>query len=90
MISTQDLRNKEVINIYNGKSLGFIEDIALDLEKGIVEGLVIPQQGGGLFSFFNKSSEIIVPWSCVRRVGDEVVLVEMGTENELALQAKDG
>ena len=63
MISTQDLRNKEVINIHNGKSLGFVEDIAVDLERGIVEGIVIPQQSTGLFSFFGKGGEIIIPWN---------------------------
>jgi len=77
MVSTQDLKNKEVINIYNGKSIGFVDDITLNLEKGTVEGIVIPQSGGGLFSFFNRGSEIIVPWHCIRRIGDEVVLVEM-------------
>ena len=66
MISTQDLRNKEVINIRNGKSLGFVEDISLDLEKGTVEGIVIPQQSGGLFSFFNKGTEILIP--CFARI----------------------
>ncbi|MBQ8589984.1 MAG: YlmC/YmxH family sporulation protein [Firmicutes bacterium] len=83
MLSTQDLKQKEVINIYNGKSLGYIEDISLDLEKGTVEGLVIPQQSNGLFSFFNKGSELVIPWNCVRRVGDEVVLVEIGGEEKL-------
>ncbi|MBR2001243.1 MAG: YlmC/YmxH family sporulation protein [Firmicutes bacterium] len=90
MISTQDLRNKEVINIHNGKSLGFVEDIAVDLERGIVEGIVIPQQSTGLFSFFGKGGEIIIPWNAVRRVGEEVLLVELGGENELAFERKDG
>ncbi len=90
MISTQDLRNKEVINIHNGKSLGFVDDITVDLEKGTVEGLVIPQSHTGLFSLFSKGGEIFVPWSAVRRVGEEVLLVELGVENELAFERKDG
>ena len=77
MVSTQDLKNKEVINIYNGKSIGFVDDITLNLEKGTVEGIVIPQSGGGLFSFFSRGNEIVVPWHCIRRIGDEVVLVEL-------------
>lgn len=82
MISTQDLRHKEVINIHNGKSLGFIDDITIDLEKGTVEGVVIPQQSSGLFSLFQKSGEIVVPWNSVRRVGDEVVLVEIPSDGD--------
>lgn len=51
MISTFEIRNKEVINIHDGKSMGFIEDIEIDLEKGTVEGVVIPIRRK-LFSFF--------------------------------------
>jgi len=76
MVSTQELRFKEVINVDNGKSLGFVDDISLDLETGTVEGLVITQQSRGVMSFFNRSSEIMIPWNCVRRVGEEVILVE--------------
>lgn len=79
MISTQDLKNKEVINIQNGKSLGFVDDISLNLEKGLVEGIVIPQQSSGIFSFFHRGGEIVIPWNAVRRVGEEVILVELGT-----------
>ena len=43
MVSTQDLKNKEVINIYNGKSVGYVDDISLNLERGTVEGIIIPQ-----------------------------------------------
>lgn len=49
MMSTQDLRNKEVINIYDGKSLGYVYDIEINLEKGIIEGIIVPAQK----SFFN-------------------------------------
>ena len=90
MISTQDLKNKEVINIHNGKSLGYVEDISVDLDKGTVEGIVIPQHSGGFFSMFSKGAEMVVPWNAVRRVGEEVILVELGVENELAFEKKDG
>ena len=90
MISTQDLKNKEVINIHNGKSLGYVEDIVVELKKGTVEGIVIPQRSSGLFSILNKGAEIVVPWNAVRRVGEEVILVDLGGENELAFERKDG
>lgn len=77
MVSTQDLKNKEVINIYNGKSVGYVDDISLNLERGTVEGIIIPQSGGGLFSFFSRGGEIVIPWQCIRRIGDEVILVEL-------------
>ena len=30
MLSTQDIRNKEVINIYDGRSLGYVGDLDVD------------------------------------------------------------
>ncbi|MBR4020111.1 MAG: PRC-barrel domain-containing protein, partial [Firmicutes bacterium] len=42
MLSTDKLKNREVINIRDGRSLGFICDIEVNLEKGTIEGIVIP------------------------------------------------
>lgn len=52
MISTDKLKNKEVINISDGRSLGFVYDIEVDLDKGVIDGIVIPGARGfmGLFS----------------------------------------
>ena len=50
-MNTYDIRNKEVINIYDGRSLGFVEDVELNLEKGTIEAIIIPAERGfmGLF-----------------------------------------
>ena len=37
MISTDKLKNKEVINISDGRSIGFVYDIEGELEKGIID-----------------------------------------------------
>ena len=34
MLNTEDIRNKEVINIYDGKSMGFVCDIEINLKEG--------------------------------------------------------
>ncbi len=82
MISTFEIRNKEVINIYDGKSMGFIEDIEIDLEKGTVEGVVIPIQRK-LFSFFGRAEEQVIRWKDIKRIGDDVVLVDIPMGNTL-------
>ena len=40
MLSTDKLKNKEVINMRDGRSLGFIYDIEVNLEKGTIDGVV--------------------------------------------------
>lgn len=77
MISTQDLKNKEVINIYDGKSLGYVYDIEVNLEKGIIEGIIVPAQRS-FFSFFGRGdNDIVIKWKDIKRIGDDVILVDV-------------
>ncbi|MDD3169554.1 MAG: YlmC/YmxH family sporulation protein [Eubacteriales bacterium] len=77
MISTQDLRNKEVINIYDGKSLGYVYDIEVNLEKGLIEGIIVPAQKS-LFSFFGRGdNDYVIKWKDIKRIGDDVILVDV-------------
>lgn len=85
MISTQDIRNKEVINIYDGKSMGFVDDIEIDLVKGTVEGIVVPVQRR-LFQFFGREQDHVIRWKDIKRIGDDVVLVDVPTGNNLHIQ----
>ena len=78
MLSTDKLKHREVINIRDGKSLGYIEDIEVNLEMGTIEGIVIPTDRG-IFSFFgSKSEDLVVKWDRIRTIGDDVVLVDLG------------
>lgn len=77
MISTDKLKNKEVINIFDGKSLGFVYDIEVDLDKGVIDGIVIPGSRG-FMGFFNKGEgDMVIKWDKVRTVGDDVILVDL-------------
>ncbi len=77
MISTQDLRNKEVINIFDGKSLGYVYDIEVNLEKGIIEGIIVPAQRS-IFSFFGRGdNDYVIKWKDIKRIGDDVILVDV-------------
>ena len=77
MISTQDLKNKEVINIYDGKSLGYVYDIEVNLEKGIIEGIIVPAQKS-FFNFFGRGdNDHVIKWKDIKRIGDDVILVDV-------------
>lgn len=77
MVSTQNLKNKEVINIYDGKSLGFVYDIEVNLEKGTIEGIVVPEQRS-FFNFFGKDhNDSFIKWKDIKRIGDDVILVDV-------------
>ncbi len=69
-----DLKLKEVINLNDGKRLGFIEDVELDLETGQIKAIIVPGKSG--FWMF-KSDNIVIPWEQVHRLGADVILVNL-------------
>lgn len=79
MISTDKLKNKEVINIADGKSLGYVYDIEVDLDKGVIDGIVIPADRGFLGFFSKRDGDTVIKWDRVRTVGDDVILVDLET-----------
>ena len=77
MLSTDKLKNKEVIIMRDGRSLGFIYDIEVNLEKGTIDGVIIPAERG-LFRFFgNREDDFVIKWDRIRTIGDDVVLVDL-------------
>lgn len=81
MLSTDKLKNKEVINISDGKSLGFVSDIEVDLERGAIGGIVIPGQRT-MFGWFSRGeNDMLIKWEKVKTVGDDVILVDLGPQD---------
>ena len=73
-MNTYDIRNKEVINIYDGRSLGFVEDVELNLEKGTIEAIIIPAERG-FMGLFPRGEDLVIRWRDIKRIGDDVILV---------------
>ncbi|HHX23436.1 MAG: YlmC/YmxH family sporulation protein [Tepidanaerobacteraceae bacterium] len=76
MMKTSDLRQREVINITDGKRLGFVTDLDIDLEKGVITSLIIPGQSK-VFGLFSRGGDYIIPWNQIKRIGSDVILVEL-------------
>jgi len=81
MIKASDLTEKEVINITDGRSLGFIIDLDVDLEKGRINSIVLPDQDK-VFGLFGKEQENEISWRNIRKIGEDVILVELKTNIE--------
>jgi len=73
-----ELTGKEVINLSDGARLGVIEDceLSFDAKSGKIEYLILPNQRG-LFSFFNGRRELAISWHSVKRIGEEVIIVDL-------------
>lgn len=75
MLKTSDLKIKEVINVADGRRLGTITDIEIDLESGRLTAIVVPGTGKFL-GLFGKNDDIIIPWEKIHKIGLDVILVE--------------
>lgn len=76
MIKVSDLRMRDVVNILDGRRLGVIKDIELDLEKGQVKAIILP--GTGKFmGLFGKNEDLVIPWDKIKKLGMDVILVEL-------------
>lgn len=79
MYKAGELRQKEVININNAQRLGFVTDVEVSLEKGVIEAIIVPGKAK-LFNFRTKG-DIVICWDKIKVIGDEVVLVDLDTES---------
>ncbi len=73
-LSFCELRRREVINGSDGKRLGHILDLVFSSESGKVLGIILPY---GKRGFFSKTQDLFVPWSCVQKIGEDVIIVEI-------------
>lgn len=74
-----DLKTKEVINISDGTRYGFVADAELDTDTGRLVSVMIP--GGYKFlGMLGRENDIVIPWSNIKKIGDDIILVTNGTE----------
>lgn len=71
-----DFKHKEVINISDGRRLGFVQDVCADLNSGTITSIIVPGDNK-ILNMFTNSNGIIIEWKNVKCIGDDVILVEI-------------
>lgn len=71
-----DFKHKEVINIADGKRMGYVQDVTADLETGVITSIIVPS-GNKLLNMFSSSNDVVIPWNNIKCIGDDVILVEI-------------
>lgn len=71
-----DFKHKEVININDGKRLGYVQDVCADLESGIISSIIVPGSSKFL-SMFSGTNDIVIPWDKIKCIGEDIILVEI-------------
>lgn len=72
-----ELRQKDVINMRDGQSLGKAMDLEFCETNGQITALVVP----GPFSFLGflrgEKTGIVIPWAQIDKIGSDVILVDV-------------
>ena len=70
-----DLRCKEVICLCDGRRLGYISDICVELPEGHIRAIIVPGRCR-CFGLLGQKEDFVIPWHCIRRIGPDIVLVD--------------
>jgi YlmC/YmxH family sporulation protein len=80
-----ELMGKEVVNIFNGARLGVIgeSDLTIDADSGHVHAIILPRRGN-IVSMWSERQQLTIPWDAVRKIGTEVVIVELANNQSVS------
>lgn len=70
-----DLQNKDVVNVMDGKKVGSIIDVNINLE-GKLESFIV-EKSKFFVSMFSSANEIEVRWGQIEKIGEDVILVKI-------------
>lgn len=81
MVKISEFQIKDVVNVADGKKLGNISDIEINLSNGKIEAIIV-SGNGRMLGFFGKEEEIIISWRNILKIGEDVILVRYRGLNE--------
>jgi len=88
MVKISEFQIKDVINIADGKKLGNIGDIDINLTTGKIDAVVI-FGNGRVLGFFGKDEEMVIPWRNILKIGEDVVLVRYKPEEGQSIEQEE-
>ena len=61
------LQCKEVICVNDGRRLGFITDVLVEVPEGQICAIIVPGPCR-LFGVLGRQDDFRIPWKCIRRI----------------------
>lgn len=74
------LKCKEVVNVCDGARLGFVSDVEVDTCNGCILAIIVPCKSK-YFGLIGSREDFVIPWRCIKRIGDDIILVEGDLNN---------
>ena len=70
------LKNKDVINICDGRNYGTISDLVFDTCCGKITGIIVPASKSFL-NFFKANNDLFIPYNRICKIGKDIILVDI-------------
>ena len=71
-----DLQCKEVICVADGRRLGFVSDVQVEVPSGQICAIVVPCPCK-IIAFPGRYDEFVIPWKYIKKIGPDIVLVDI-------------
>ncbi len=77
------LGGKEIVNLNDGGRLGIIadSDLIIDEKNGKILALLVPDNRGQFKLFTSDRDEIEIPWESIKKIGNDMIIIELDEKN---------
>ena len=72
--SFEELSKKEVISCLDCSRLGYIVDLNIQLENAQIISIKVEPPCN--FFNFHKKNIITIPWECIKKIGDDLIICD--------------
>lgn len=72
-----EFQSKNIVNIIDGKNIGNIIDVSVNLSTGNIESFIIEPNKSFLSLFGNRGKDTELKWSSIVKIGEDVILVKL-------------
>lgn len=76
-LRASELRTKDVVNVADGRKLGNLYDLDVDLETGRIRSLILPASGRGGWWRPSRDRDLEILWQDIVKIGLDVILVDL-------------
>lgn len=76
-MTLSELRQKDVINTRDGRSLGKVMDIEFCLCDGRITAIIVPGEFRFGHMLRGERAGVVIPWEMICKIGDDVILVDI-------------
>ena len=71
-----DFKQKEVINVKDGKCLGFVVDVNANFQNGEIQSIIVAKPNRLIPNVGGKNN-IVINWENIVKIGEDVILVDI-------------